>query len=103
MACPKFVLEPPTEAEHDDMKVVPVLDKIIKAKGGAVPDALYRTGRRCRRVDDKGDCTRKPSARQRKATLVAKPYHPELAAAYASYGFGFCSSGPQGGGVMSEI
>ena len=32
----------------------------------------------------RGDCTRKPSVRQRKATLVAKPYHPELAAAYAS-------------------
>jgi len=63
---------------------VPVLDKIIEAKGGVVPDEFYRTGRRYRRVDDKGDCTRKPSVRQRKATLVAKPYHPELAAAYAS-------------------
>ena len=69
---------------EDIMKIVPVLDKIIEAKGGVVPDEFYRTGRRYRRVDDKGDCTRKPSVRQRKATLVAKPYHPELAAAYAS-------------------
>ena len=65
------------------MKIVPVLDKIIEAKGGVVPDEFYRTGRRYRRFDDKGDCIRKPSLRQRKATLVAKPYHPELAAAYA--------------------
>jgi len=84
MACPEFALEPLTEAEHDDMEVVRVLDKIIEAKGGVVPDELYRTGRRCRRVDDNGNCTRKPGVRQRKATLVAKPYHPELVAACAS-------------------
>ena len=36
------------------IKIVPVLDKTIKAKGGVVPDELYRTGRRWRRVDDKG-------------------------------------------------
>jgi len=65
------------------MKVVPVLGKIIEAKGGLVPGEFYRTGRWCRHVEEKVDCTRKPSARQRKATLVAKPYHPELAAAYA--------------------
>ena len=53
-------------------------------RGQGRGDELYRTGRRYRRVDDKGDCTRKPSVRQRKATLVARPYHPELAAAYAS-------------------
>jgi len=28
---------------------VPVLDKIIEAKGGVVPDEFYRTGRRWRR------------------------------------------------------
>ena len=66
------------------IKIVPMLDKIIEAKGGVVPDEYYRTGRRWRRVDDKVDCTRKPGVRQRKAALVAKPYHPQLAAAYAS-------------------
>ena len=66
------------------MKFVLVLDKIIEAKGGVVPDEYHRTGRRWRRIDDKGDCTRKPGVRQRKATLVARPYLLELAAAYAS-------------------
>jgi hypothetical protein len=42
---------------EDIMKIVPVLDKIIEAKGGVVPDEYHRTGRRWRRVDDKGDCT----------------------------------------------
>ena len=49
-----------------------------------VPDEFYRTGRRWRRVDNEGDCTWKPSVRQRKATIIARPYRPELAAAYAS-------------------
>ena len=66
---------------EDIVRIVPVLDKIIEAKGGVVPDECYRTGRRWRRVDNEGDCTRKPRVRQRKATLVATPYHPELAAA----------------------
>jgi hypothetical protein len=38
-----------------------------------VPDEFYRTGRRWRRVDGKGDCTRKPGVRQRNGTLAAKP------------------------------
>jgi len=66
------------------VKVAPVLGKITKAKGAVVPDEFYRTGWRYRRADDKGGCVRKPGNRQRKATLVAKPYNPELAAAYAS-------------------
>ena len=37
-----------------------------------------------RRVGEIVDCTRKPRVRQHKDTLVAKPYHPELAAASAS-------------------
>ena len=49
-----------------------------------VPGEFYRTGRWWRRVDDKGDCTRKPSVRQRMATLVAEPYHPELVVACES-------------------
>ena len=64
------------------MKTEQVLGKIIEAKGGVVPGEFYRTGRRWRRVDDKGDCTRKPGVRQRKGTLAAKPYYPDLEAAY---------------------
>ena len=45
--------------------------------------AWWDTGRRHRRADGKGDCVRKPGNRQRKAKLVARPAHPELAAAYA--------------------
>ena len=81
-----WMMRAPTSGHiaEDIMKIVPVLDKIIEAKCGVVPDEFYRKGRRWRRVDDKGDCTRKPKVRQRKATLVASPYHPELAAACAS-------------------
>jgi hypothetical protein len=48
-------------------------------------DVGQATSVACQACED-GDwmSTRKPSARQRKATLVAKPYHPEPAAAYAS-------------------
>jgi len=83
------------------MKIVPMLGKIIEAKGRVVPDEYYRTGRRWRRVDDKVDCTRKPGVRQRKAALVAKPYHPQLAAAYASLmDPASARAGLKGGGVM---
>jgi hypothetical protein len=88
---------------EDIMKIVPVLDEIIEAKGGGVPDEFYRTGRRCRRVDDKGDCTLKPSVRQRKATLVARPYLLELAAVYASLIDPASARAGLKGGVMSEI
>ena len=57
---------------EDILKIVPVLDRIIEAKGAVVPDEFYRTGRRCRHVDAKGDCTQKPDVRQRKATLKQK-------------------------------
>ena len=53
------------------LRIVPVLDKIIEAKGGLVPDEFYCTGRRWRRVDDKGDYEQKPSVRLCKVTLVA--------------------------------
>ena len=52
------------------LKILPMLGKITEARGGVVPDEFYRTGRRWRRVDSEGDCTRKPSVRQRKATLA---------------------------------
>ena len=48
-----------------------------------MPDEFYRTGRRHRRANGKGGCVLRPGNRQRKATLAAKPYHPELVAAYA--------------------
>jgi len=67
---------------EDVAKIEPVLEVIVAAKGGVVADEFYRTGRRCRRADDKGDCARKPPKRQRKETLVAKPCHPELEATY---------------------
>jgi hypothetical protein len=63
---------------EDIAKIEPVLEKIIEFKGGVVLGEFYRTGRRHRRADGKGDCMRKPGARQRKATLVAKPIHPDL-------------------------
>ena len=82
---------------------MPVLDKTIEAKGGVVPDEFYRTGQRWRRVDDKGTRAsahgKKPSVRQRKATLVSKPSHPLLAAAYASLmDPAFARAGFKGGG-----
>jgi len=46
-----------------------------------VPDEFYSMGRRQWRTDGKGDCVRKPGNRQRKATLVVKPYHSEPAVA----------------------
>ena len=58
-----------------------MLEKTTEAKGGVVPGEFYRTGRWWRRVDDKGDCAQRPSARQRKGTLVAKPHRQDLATA----------------------
>jgi hypothetical protein len=48
---------------EDIANIEPVLEKIIESKGGVVPDEFYRTGRRHRRADGKGGCTRKPGAR----------------------------------------
>ena len=68
-----------------------------------MPDEFYRTGRRHRRTDGKGDCVRKPGNRQRKATLAVGPYHPELAAACASLMDPASARAGLKGGVMSEI
>ena len=57
-------------------KVVFVLKKIIAAHGGVVPDEFYRTGRRHRRVDNKGGCEHRPCQGQRTATQAAKSNHP---------------------------
>jgi hypothetical protein len=53
-----------------------VLRLITEAEGAVVPDELYRTGRRYRRVDAKGDCEHTPAKRQRKEALVVKLLHP---------------------------
>ena len=82
------------------MKIVPMLGKIIEAKGRVVPDEYYRTGRRWRCVDDKVDCTRKPGVRQRKAALVQAVPPAARGGLRVPYGPGFCSRGPQGGGLM---
>jgi|AntAceMinimDraft_5_1070358.scaffolds.fasta_scaffold25040_2 hypothetical protein len=62
------------------LKIEEVLRVIIETEGAVVPDEFYRTGRRCRRVDAKGDCEHKPAKKQRKEALVAKPCHPTLKA-----------------------
>ena len=89
-----------------------VLEKTTEAKGGVVPGEFYRTGRRWRRVGSEGDCTRKLRVRQRKATLVATPYHPELVAAYASLMYtasaraglkGGCGAGVRCGSAEAKI
>jgi len=77
--------------------------KATEARGAVVPDEFYRTGRRHRRTDGKGDCVRKPGNRQRKATLAVGPYHPELAAACASLMDPASARAGLKGGVMSEI
>ena len=64
------------------LKVDKVLRVIIEAEGAVLPDDFYRTGRRCRRVDAKGDCEHKPAKRQRKETLVAEACHPTIEATY---------------------
>ena len=55
-------------------------------KGGSICVAkpMEHVTNQWRRVDDKGDCAQRPSARQRKGTLVAKPHHPGPAAAYVA-------------------
>jgi hypothetical protein len=68
----------PARMLEDVAKIEPVLEVLVAASGGVGADEFYRTGRRCRRADDKGDCKRKPAKRQHKETLVAKPCHPEL-------------------------
>ena len=55
------------------LKVEKVLRVIIEAEGAVMPDELYRTGRRCRCVDAKGDCEHKPAKRQPKEALVTTP------------------------------
>jgi hypothetical protein len=64
------------------LKIEEVLRVIIEAEGAVVPGEFYRTGRRYRRVDAKGDCEHKPAKRQCKETLLAKPCHPTLEATY---------------------
>ena len=62
------------------------IDAVIKAKGIVVADLVIRSGRRGRRLDGTDtELTKKPRARQRMATLKAKPVHPDNAATYAAF------------------
>ena len=77
---------PTSERICEDIQRLPVvLEKIIERGGCVVPDEFLRTGRRTRRADDSGDCTRKVPKRQRKDTArQARPLHPDAAAAHAA-------------------
>jgi hypothetical protein len=57
------------------LKIEEVLRVIIEAEGSVVPEEFYRTGRRCRRVDAKGDCEHKPA----KKAAQGKPLWPNHA------------------------
>jgi hypothetical protein len=61
---------------------VRVLEKIIEAKGCVVPDEFLRSGRRSLRHDGKGECKTHARTRQRKATITARPLHPDARGAY---------------------
>jgi hypothetical protein len=71
-----------TRVLENVLKIEEVLKVIIKAEGAVVSGEFYRTGRRYRRVDAKGDCEHKPAKRQRKEALVAESCHPALEAKY---------------------
>jgi F0F1-type ATP synthase epsilon subunit len=60
------------------LKIEEVLRVIIKAESAVVPDELYRTGRRYRRLNAKGNCEHKKAKRHRKEKLLAKTCHPTL-------------------------
>ena len=62
---------------QDCMAIPGRVDKIVAAKGVAVPDIAFRTGRRA--LSAKGDRELKapPRKRQRKASHSAPPLHPD--------------------------
>ena len=67
----------------EDIKALPrVLQKIVDARGCIVKDKFLRTGRLEVRSDGKGILKNKPRSRQRKATLVFPPIHPDHRQAY---------------------
>ena len=69
---------------EDIIKIVPMLDKIIEAKGTIVLDENFRTGRRARKMHGEGDRKTKLRKRDRKSThLLELPVHPALKGAYA--------------------
>ena len=71
-------IEPTIERIVDDISaLLHVLSRIINAEGCVVPDLFFRNGRRHRRADDMGDCERKPCVKQRIASNVARPCHPD--------------------------
>ena len=72
---------PTSERIVDDvMGLEAVLDKIIAADGAVVPDEDLRSGRRERRSDGRGECTKKVRKNQRKSILTdaRRPIHSDL-------------------------
>ena len=63
----------------EDCTAIPKrIERIIEAKGVAVQDIYFRSGRRYRAANDARDLEHKPRKRQRKATCTeAKPVHPD--------------------------
>jgi hypothetical protein len=71
-------VEPTSERIIEDILALPqILEKIIAANGCVVHDLFLRNSRRHRRADGKGDCDRKPCRKQRIATNIARPCHPD--------------------------
>jgi hypothetical protein len=79
-----WFLEPTSDRIIEDIDAFPtVLEKIIANNGCAVKDEAIRSGRRSRTSNNQGDCKNKIKTRQRKATIVGRPVHPQCAAAKA--------------------
>ncbi len=75
-------LEPTSEQIVTDILAFPdVLQIIIDANGCVVPDLALRSGRRYVHATRGGELKRKPRARQRKDTMVARVCHPDCVVA----------------------
>ena len=62
-----------------------VCDKIIEAKGCFVPDEIFRTGHRARRIHGEEERMTKLRKRDRKSAMYQElPVHPGLKSAYGS-------------------
>ena len=73
-------VEPTSERIIEDIlaSLPQILEKIIAADDGCVVHDLFLlNGRRHRRADGKGDCDIKPCRKQRIATNIARPCHPD--------------------------
>jgi hypothetical protein len=93
-------VEPSSKRIVEDIQAFPrVLQKIIDAQGCVVPDEFLRSGRRERRLDDKGDCTARLRGHQRKANMAARPLHPDAHEAYEFIRSGVVPAGVDGGDI----